>query len=46
MKPVEIAKGLAMFLAFYIVTVKVIKPVVAKVTPKNAQGVPMIDLFN
>ena len=46
MKPIELAKGLAMFLAFYIVTVKVVKPVVEKVTPKNAQGVPMVNLFN
>ncbi len=46
MKPVEIAKGLAMFLAFYIVTVKVVKPLVGKVTPAGKDGKPMVDLFN
>lgn len=46
MKPVEIAKGLAMFLAFYIVTVKVVKPAVEKIMPAGKDGKPMVSLFS
>ena len=38
-------KGLAIFLAYLVVTNLVIAPVVRKITPKDAAGNPLISLM-